>query len=76
MSAALAVAAAASGSVASVVVRTPDEQLLAALRRGEESAFSELVDRHHAALVRVAQAYVDDPAIAEEAAQETWWRRR
>lgn len=68
----LAVAAGASGSVARVGVRTPDEQLLAALRRGEESAFSELVDRHQAALVRGAQAYVHDPAIAEDVAQETW----
>jgi RNA polymerase sigma-70 factor (ECF subfamily) len=70
--AALAVAADVSGSVAPVGIRRPDEQLLAALRRGDEGAFSELVDRHQAALIRVARAYVHDPAIAEEVTQETW----
>jgi RNA polymerase sigma-70 factor (ECF subfamily) len=72
VSPALAVAAAVSGSVAAVGVRTPDEQLLAGLRRGEEDAFSELVGRYHAALVRVARAHVHDAATAEEVAQETW----
>ncbi len=72
MSAAVATAGDASDSVAWMGVRTPEEQLLAALRRGAESAFSELVDRHQAALVRVARAYVGDPATAEEVVQETW----
>lgn len=45
---------------------------LAALRAGDERAFLALVARHHATLVRVAQAYVHDRAVAEEVAQEAW----
>jgi RNA polymerase sigma-70 factor (ECF subfamily) len=50
---------------------TPDADLIAALRAGNESAFAALVDRHHASLVRVARLYVADNA-AEDVAQETW----
>ena len=35
-----------------------ESQLLAALRAGDEAAFKQLIDRYHASLVRVAQAYV------------------
>jgi RNA polymerase sigma-70 factor (ECF subfamily) len=49
-----------------------EEQVVAALRRGDEAAFAALVDRHHAALVRLARLYVADQATAEEVAQETW----
>ncbi len=38
----------------------------------DESAMLALVRRHHAVMVRVAQAFVPSPAIAEEVAQETW----
>ena len=43
-----------------------------ALRRGDEAAFVVLVDQYHAALVRMARAYVSSQAVAEEVAQETW----
>jgi len=49
-----------------------EQQLLAALRAGDEAAFKQLIDRYHASLVRVAQAYVPTRALAEEVAQETW----
>ena len=49
-----------------------DEALLDALRAGDEAAFTTLVDRHHAAMVRVARAYVPSVAVAEEVVQETW----
>jgi RNA polymerase sigma-70 factor (ECF subfamily) len=49
-----------------------DVLLLAALRRGDESAFSRLVDQHHASMVRVACLYVASVAAAEEVAQEAW----
>lgn len=49
-----------------------ERQLLAALRRGDERAFSALVDRHHASMIRVARAYVASAAAAEEVAQEAW----
>jgi RNA polymerase sigma-70 factor (ECF subfamily) len=49
-----------------------DEQLVAALRAGDERAFAALVDRHSPALIRVALAYVPSRAVAEEVVQETW----
>jgi RNA polymerase sigma-70 factor (ECF subfamily) len=49
-----------------------ERELLAALRRGDEAAFASLVDRHHAALVRLARQYVSSSAAAEEVAQDTW----
>jgi RNA polymerase sigma-70 factor (ECF subfamily) len=62
-----------SDSVASMVV-APDREraLVVALKRGDEAAFLELVDRHHALMVRVAQGYVRSRAVAEEVAQEAW----
>jgi RNA polymerase sigma-70 factor (ECF subfamily) len=50
----------------------PDAPLLERLREGDEAAFMELVERHHAALVRLAQSFVSSRAVAEEVAQETW----
>ena len=59
--------------MSSVAVTPPDErELLAALRRGDEDAFAQLVGRYHSSLVRVAQTFVRDRAVAEEVAQETW----
>ena len=49
-----------------------DEETLAALRRGDERAFIELVERHHSLMLRVASRYVRNPAVAEEVVQETW----
>ena len=49
-----------------------DVELLARLRTGDEAAFGELVDRHHATMVRVALTFVPNRAVAEEVAQETW----
>jgi RNA polymerase sigma-70 factor, ECF subfamily len=52
--------------------RNDERTLVEHLRSGDESAFAELVDRHHASLVRIATGYVRDLAVAEEVAQETW----
>src|SRR5919202_3885973 len=49
-----------------------DDQIVAALRRGDEAAFVWLVDQHHATLVRLALRYVADVSTAEEVAQDTW----
>ena len=49
-----------------------EEEIIAALRRGDEAAFAWLVDQHHAMLVRLALRYVPDAATAEDVAQETW----
>jgi len=51
----------------------PDEQeLLAALRRGEEEAFALLVDRYGASMLRFAHLYAPDPGVAEDAVQDAW----
>jgi RNA polymerase sigma-70 factor, ECF subfamily len=49
-----------------------DEELLLALRRRDEQAFTALVDRYHGRLVRLARLFVANQAVAEEVAQETW----
>ncbi|HEU0108894.1 MAG TPA: sigma-70 family RNA polymerase sigma factor [Vicinamibacteria bacterium] len=43
-----------------------------ALRTGDEAAFLQLVDRHHASMVRVALLFVPERPVAEEVAQEAW----
>src|SRR5262249_16577934 len=51
----------------------PDEaKLLAALRRGDEQAFRDLVQRHQPMLLRLAGMYAPNHAVAEEIVQETW----
>ncbi len=49
-----------------------DRELCAALRRGDEAAFAQLVSRYHAPLRRLALTYVRSAAVAEEVVQETW----
>jgi RNA polymerase sigma-70 factor, ECF subfamily len=51
---------------------TSDEQILAALKRGDERAFVELVEQHQALMLRVALRYVRTRSVAEEVVQETW----
>jgi RNA polymerase sigma-70 factor, ECF subfamily len=46
--------------------------LVAALCRGDETVFAQLVDRHTPAMLRVARGYVPSHEIAEEVVQETW----
>jgi RNA polymerase sigma-70 factor (ECF subfamily) len=49
-----------------------EQELLGALRRGDERAFTALVDRHGASMIRLALVYVHDRAVAEEVVQEAW----
>ncbi|MDT7043592.1 RNA polymerase sigma factor [Candidatus Nitronereus thalassa] len=51
---------------------SPEQELLHALRNGDEAAFGSLVDRHHTRLLRLAKSYVPSDAVAEEVVQETW----
>jgi RNA polymerase sigma-70 factor (ECF subfamily) len=52
----------------------PDEELVAALRAGDEAAFRAVVREWHSSLLRVAQIYTPTRAVAEEVVQETWLR--
>ena len=52
--------------------------LVQAASIGDESAFTELVSRHHQDMLRVAYVICREPALAEDAAQAAWaiaWRR-
>ncbi len=55
----------------SAVPRTEDV-LLSRLRERDESAFDELVTKHHGPLIRMAMGYVADREVAEEVVQDTW----
>jgi RNA polymerase sigma-70 factor (ECF subfamily) len=51
----------------------PEElELVAALRRGDERAFQQIVTSYSPMLLRLAQSYVSSRAVAEEVVQETW----
>src|SRR3954454_2976425 len=49
-----------------------DAEIVAALRRGNQAVFAELVDAYSPGLLRMAQMFVRDRAVAEEVVQETW----
>lgn len=49
-----------------------DAELLRRLLGGDEKAFTELVVRYNATLIRVALYYVNNQASAEDVAQDTW----
>lgn len=49
-----------------------DEELVAALRAGDESAYSGLVEELTPALTRLALAHVPSRAVADEVVQDTW----
>lgn len=49
-----------------------ETELLAALRAGDEAAFSALVDAHGARMHRLALTFVRSSAVADEVVQEAW----
>jgi RNA polymerase sigma-70 factor (ECF subfamily) len=49
-----------------------EQDLVQALRRGDEAAFIAVVRQHHVAMVNVARVYLGHRDLAEEVAQETW----
>jgi RNA polymerase sigma-70 factor (ECF subfamily) len=57
---------------------TTTTELFARARTGEREAFTELVERHHAELVRIAYAITGDLDAARDSAQLAWikaWQR-
>jgi RNA polymerase sigma-70 factor, ECF subfamily len=53
-------------------ISLPDAEVVAALKRGDQSVFAELVEAYSPGLMRMALMYVRDRAVAEEVVQETW----
>jgi RNA polymerase sigma-70 factor (ECF subfamily) len=49
-----------------------ERQLVDAIRRGDEDAFADLVERYNASMLRVARMFVASRAVAEDVVQETW----
>jgi RNA polymerase sigma-70 factor (ECF subfamily) len=61
-----------SAPVAGSATSADDLELLARLRRGDEAAFTQLVERLHGPMLRVAMVHVGNRAVAEEVAQDAW----
>lgn len=49
-----------------------DEGILTSLRAGDDSAFLSLVERHQAAMLRIARCFVPSSSLAEDVVQEAW----
>ena len=51
-----------------------DDEVVRALRAGDEETYRRLVREWHGPLLRVARIFVPSQAVAEEVVQETWLR--
>src|SRR5438445_7768254 len=54
------------GAALTFQVDPREEQMVAALKKGDDRAFAWLVDQHHAMLVRLALRYMPDMATTED----------
>ena len=61
-----------STPVAGPATSTEELELLARLRRGDEAAFTQLVERLHGPMLRLAMVHVGNRAVAEEVVQDAW----
>ncbi|MEO8601068.1 MAG: sigma-70 family RNA polymerase sigma factor [bacterium] len=59
-------------TVPDVPASATDLALVAQLRARSPEAFSDLIDRYHGPLLRLALVFVPSRAVAEEVVQETW----
>jgi RNA polymerase sigma-70 factor, ECF subfamily len=50
----------------------PDAEIVAALKRGDQDVFADLVDAWSPGLMRMARMYVRDREVADEVVQDTW----
>jgi RNA polymerase sigma-70 factor (ECF subfamily) len=50
----------------------PDAEVVAALKRGDQAVFADLVDAYSPGLMRMARMYVRDREVADDVVQETW----
>jgi RNA polymerase sigma-70 factor (ECF subfamily) len=55
-----------------IPVELDEDGVIAALQRGDDRVFSEIVDRWSSAMLRVAQGQLHNHAVAEEVVQEAW----
>lgn len=69
---AIAAVAAIAWRAARTGLDPTDTALLERLRAGDEQAYLDLVDRHQAAMLRLARTFVSSNAVAEEVVQDTW----
>jgi RNA polymerase sigma-70 factor (ECF subfamily) len=53
-------------------VRTSNDEVLDALRAGDERAFADIVDRWSPAMLAVARLHVASHEVAEDVVQDTW----
>jgi len=60
------------GTLGGTFLSVSEQELLGALRRGDEQAFITLVETHGASMLGLARVYVRDRAVAEEVVQEAW----
>ena len=49
-----------------------DAEIVDALKRGDERVFADLVDAYSPGLMRMAQMFIRDRAVAEDVVQDTW----
>lgn len=57
-----------------VAAMEPDAELMLRVKGGDTSSFALLLERHRAPVVRFLHRMVDNPAVAEELAQEVFLR--
>jgi RNA polymerase sigma-70 factor (ECF subfamily) len=62
----------AEQAIAGAPATASDEQIVAALRAGDERTFRDLFERSYPMMKRVARGYVSCEAVAEEVVQDTW----
>ena len=62
----------ATNDAASLAAIDDDTRLVELLRARDEETFVELIDRYHSVMLRLANVYVRDRAVAQDVVQDTW----